>query len=196
MARAMRTVRPLVAAAALAVLAPLAGCSQGEEGNAAAPGAKASGRTLAAAIADAPSLSTISSALSEAGLSGVFDGPGSYTILAPSDEAFAALGSTGEALTTPGRRAELVAIIRGHILPGHLTPEAIREAIGQKKGPVTMRTLADGAVTFASADGKAITVSAEGGPRATVAGDAIVASNGVVLPIDSLVKTPAAAPAQ
>lgn len=189
------TFRPIAAAAALAVIAPLAACSQGEERGGAAPAGNPSQQTLAAAIADAPSLSTISDALSEAGLAGVFDGPGSYTILAPNDQAFEALGSTGEAITEPGRRAELVGILRGHILPGHLTPDAIRDAIAQKKGPVTMRTLADGTVTFASADGKAITVSSGDGTRATIQGDAIVASNGVVLPIDGLVKTPPEAPA-
>ena len=186
------TFRAVAAATALAALAPLAGCSQGETDGAAEVAAEAGERTLAAAISDAPGLGTISDALSEAGLADVFDGPGSYTVLAPNDDAFSALGEGAEGITQPARRAELVAILRGHILPGHLTPAAIRQAIEQKKGPVTMRNLADGTVTFA-ATGDTITVTNGDGVKATVDGEAIVASNGVVLPLDGLVKLPPAA---
>lgn len=191
--RAPGGIRPLAAATALALLVPLAACGQadGEAGTATTKSAEAGSKTLAEALADAPGLTTISGALSEAGLADVFDGPGSYTILAPDDDAFGALGSQGESLTDPGRRAELVAILRGHILPGHLTPDAIRQAIEQKNGPVTMRNLADGTVTF-TADGETITVTNGDNGRATIDGDAMVASNGVVLPISGLIKAPPA----
>lgn len=184
----------LAAAAALSLIAPLAGCSPAGDDDAAGEqaGGEAVGRTLAAAIADAPELSTIARALTEAGLADVFDGPGSYTVLAPNDAAFQALGSGNEAITEPARRAELVAILRGHILPGHLTPDAIRQAIEAKKGPVTMRTLDDRMVTFA-ADGKKITVSDGAGAKATVSDNTIVATNGVVLPVDAMIKQPPAA---
>jgi uncharacterized surface protein with fasciclin (FAS1) repeats len=190
----------LAAAAALALIAPLAACAPaGDDAASEQSGGEATGRTLAAAIAGAPELSTISRALTEAGLADVFDGPGSYTVLAPNDQAFAALGSGKEAITEPAHRAELVAILRGHILPGHLTPDAIRQAIETKNGPVTMRTLDDRMVTFA-ADGKKITVSDGGGAKATVSDETIVATNGVVLPVDGMIKRPPApaggAPAQ
>lgn len=144
-------------------------------------------RTLATAIGDAPGLTTLSAALSDAGLAGVFDGPGSYTVLAPDDDAFARGGNGSPALTDPSRRAELVAVLRGHILPGHLTPEAIRKAIAAKKGPVAMTTLADGTVTFA-AEGDKLTVTGPDGSKATIDGAALIASNGVALPLDGLVK--------
>ena len=184
--------RPLVAAAALALLA---GCGAEEKGaDEVAASSNDTDRTLAAAIGDAPGLTTISGALSEAGLASVFDGPGSYTILAPDDDAFAKLGDKGKTLSEAEHRAELVAILRGHILPGHLTPDAIKKAIATKKGPVTMTTLADSTVTFASS-GDTITVSGEDGAKATINGEALVASNGVVLPLDGLVKTAEPAPA-
>ena len=124
----------------------------------------------------------------------MFDGPGSYTILAPADGAFGPLESDTPALEDDARRAELVAVLRGHILPGHLTPDAIRKAIADQNGPVKMATLDDGEVTF-SAQGETITVTGANGARATIGGDALVASNGVVLPIDSLLKKPEGAPA-
>ena len=192
----MAALRPLAAAAALTILAPLAGCGGSEENASelAAESAAASDRTLAGAIAEAPGLTTVSGALTEAGLADVFDGRGSYTVLAPDDDAFAKLGASGKLLTDPAHRAELVGLLRGHILPGHLTPDAIRKAIAARNGPVTMRNLADGEVTF-SAAGDAITVSGEDGTKATIDGEALVASNGVVLPLDGVVKRPSPVPA-
>ena len=185
----MRKTRLIAMVAAATVLAPLAGCSDDKQDT--APAAAQSGSTsgtLASAIGGAPGLTTVSTALSEAGLADVFDGPGSYTVLAPDDDAFAKLGKSGQTLTDPAHRAELVAILRGHILPGHLTPDAIRKAIADKKGPVSMRTLADGTVTF-SADGDAITATGPDGSKAMIDGTPLIASNGVVLPLDGLVKS-------
>lgn len=184
----MNRLNTLFASAALLAIVPLAACSDAEPvGNEAAAATTEAGETLASAIGEAPGLTTVSGALSEAGLAEVFDGPGSYTVLAPDDEAFAALGADGKTLTQADHRAELVAVLRGHILPGHLTPEAIKKAIADKKGPVTVRTLADGAVTF-SADGDTITVAGADGATAKIDGSALVATNGVVLPLDGLVK--------
>jgi uncharacterized surface protein with fasciclin (FAS1) repeats len=192
------TIRTLPVAAGLALVAALGACS-GKDDSKATPAAveatgDASHRTLAATIGAAPGLTTLSGALSEAGLGDVFDGPGSYTVLAPGDDAFGKLGENGKALSDPSNRAEMVALLRGHILPGHLTPEAIKQAIADKKGPVTMRTLADSMVTF-SADGDTISVAGADGTKAKVDGTALVASNGVVLPLDGLVKSPEAAKA-
>ncbi len=178
------------AAAALALLSliPLGACSVADEERASGQDENID-RTLASAIAQAPDLSTVSSSLSEAGLAGVFDGPGSYTVLAPEDDAFAKLGEDADALTADENRALLVAVLRDHILPGHVTPQAIREAIEQNGGPVSMRTLGDGSVEF-SLDGESIAVSGDEGMRGRLASKAVAASNGVVIPIDALLKTP------
>jgi uncharacterized surface protein with fasciclin (FAS1) repeats len=184
----MTLIKPIAAAAALVLIAPLAACSDGKTETAEPGAAETPRQTLATEIAGASNLTTVAGALSGAGLGEVFDGPGSYTVLAPDDEAFAALGDTGKTLTTPEHRAELVAILRGHILPGHLTLDAIRAAIADKKGPVSMRTLSDGMVTFSQA-GDVLSVAGPDGAKATIDGNAIEATNGVVLPIDGLVKS-------
>ncbi|WP_165938517.1 fasciclin domain-containing protein [Parafrankia sp. BMG5.11] len=185
----MRKVHWFAAAGAAALLVPLSGCSgEADTPAATAAPAEAGTGTLAAKIGSAPGLTTISGALSEAGLADVFDGPGSYTVLAPDDDAFAKLGDTGSALTEPANRAELVAVLRGHILPGHLTPQAIKTAIGEKKGPVSMRNLAGDQIEF-SLDGDAIIATGSGGIKARIDGAPLVASNGVVLPLDALIKS-------
>lgn len=179
-----RAAAPLALAAALA----LGACSQEGDGDPAAMDEKVD-RTLAAAIAQAPGLSTVASSLSEAGLAGVFDGPGSYTILAPDDQAFAKLGENADELTAAENRALLVAVLRDHVLPGHITPDAIRQAIEANGGPVSMRTLGEGTVEF-SLDSEAITVAGDEGMRAQTEGSALIASNGVVIPLDGLLKAP------
>ncbi|GGD98557.1 hypothetical protein GCM10011515_18000 [Tsuneonella deserti] len=183
----MNNHRLIGALAAVALLAPLGACSKADEKS--APTAQASNGTLAAELGGAPGLTTFSTALADAGLGDVFDGPGSYTVLAPDDDAFAKLDQGGKTLTDPAHRAELVAVMRGHILPGHLTPEAIRKAVADKKGPVSMRSLDESMVTFTT-DGDTIVVTGADGGKARVDGAALVASNGVVLPLDGLVKSP------
>jgi len=189
----MKTMKPVVAALALAALVPLGACSQGETTTTASGEAENANKTLAAAIGGAPGLTTVSGALSEAGLADVFDGPGSYTVLAPDDDAFGKLGDKAATLTDEQHRAQLVAVLRGHILPGNVTPDAIKKAIAAKKGPVTMTTLADGTVTF-SESGNDIAVAGSDGSKAIIDGAAITASNGVVLPIDGLIKKADPAP--
>lgn len=186
----MRKIKWLTLAAAAGLVMPLSACSDEPESSpTAAAGNEVGTGTLAARIGSAPGLTTVSGALSEAGLADVFDGPGSYTVLAPDDDAFAKLGTDEASLTDPANRAELVAMLRGHILPGHLTPQAIKTAIAEKNGPVSMRTLAGDQVEFSAADGDAIVATGAGGAKARIDGAALVASNGVVLPLDGLIKS-------
>jgi uncharacterized surface protein with fasciclin (FAS1) repeats len=184
----MNAVRSLAATLLLGALVPLAGCGdKAPESKAGAPDPAASGQTLAAAIAGESKLSTVASALDDAGLSGVFDGPGSYTLLAPDDDAFAKLGDQGKALRTPEKRPLLVALLRDHLLPGQVTPDAIRKAIAAKGGPVTMATLGDGKVTF-SLDADTIVATGDDGSKARVDGGEVTATNGVAIPLDGTIR--------
>lgn len=184
----MNTTRTALAALSLLAIVPLGACSKADD-EAAGTEEPAVDRTLAAAISDAPGLTNVSSALSDAGLVGIFDGPGSYTVLAPDDDAFSTLGEGKDELTSPDGKPILVAVLRDHIVPGHMTPDAIRDAIERKGGPVEVRTLGDGTVRFA-ASGEDIVITGEDGMRAKVNGAALAASNGVVIPIDGLLKKP------
>jgi uncharacterized surface protein with fasciclin (FAS1) repeats len=184
----MTQFRSAAAALALVALVPLGACSKVDDNDAGQDTGKVD-RTLASAIAGAPELSHVASALSDAGLAGVFDGPGSYTVLAPDDDAFAKLGEREDELTSDEEKPVLVAVLRDHILPGHLTVDAIRKAIENKGGPVEMRTLGEGTVKFSLA-GDAIAVAGDDGMHAKIDGTPLAASNGVVIPIDGLLKAP------
>lgn len=184
----------LKAALGAALLVGLSACGSGSEEDSAAPVAKTADGTLAAALGDAPGLTAMSSALKSTGLASVFDGSAPYTILAPDDDAFGALGTAGTDLQQPENSAAMAAILRDHILPGFLTVADIDAALKASGGkPVTMKTMGDTEVSF-SREGDAMIVSTPDGARAKVDGAGLSASNGVVIPLDAVLrKLPASA---
>ena len=154
--------------------------------------AEVSDETLASVVEDAEGLSVVSAVLGDAGLEQVFDGAASYTLFAPQDGAFDALGEAGEDLRSPEQRAAMVAILRDHIVPGYLTPDDIANAIDvADDGSVEMRTMGAHTLTF-TGEGETITVTGEDGAKARFAGDALRASNGVAIPLDGVLKRVAA----
>lgn len=181
---------------ALATLVPLAGCGEAET-TADTPGeatTASSSATLATVLGDAAGLSTVAGALKSSGLATVFDGNAPYTLLAPDDDAFGALGSAGAALRTPENAAAMAAVLRAHVLPGVVTTADIQAALKARQGkPVKMTTMDGSDLTFAS-EGDGITVTAADGSRAKIAGKETTATNGVAIPVDAVLKkVPAAA---
>ena len=140
---------------------------------------------MAASLGELPDMALLNGAISSAELGSVFDGPGSYTLLAPNDKAFEALGERGKVLLQEEQRPVLVGLLREHILPGHLTPENIAKAIDDRGDDVTMTTLGGGEVTF-SKNGDDVTVSNGNGSSASFASSATAATNGVIIPIDTV----------
>lgn len=177
--------KPLMLAAAISGLALLPACSSESEEPAGAASTQENTRTMAASLNELPDMAALNGAISSAELGSIFDGPGSYTLLAPNDSAFEALGDRGQVLMQEEQRPILVGLLREHILPGHLTPENIAKAIEDKGGDVTMTTLGGGDVTF-SMDGGAVTVSNGDGSSARFASTATAATNGVIIPVDTV----------
>ncbi len=176
--------RPAVLAAlALAIVLP--SCSDtGTTAEQAA--AEPSDESLAALVSQSEELSVVSATLKDAGLSQVFDGVAAYTLLAPRDAAFDSLGEAGETLRSPEQRPAMVAVLRDHIVPGYLTPEDITRAVGAATdGKVAMRTMGGHTLTF-SKSGDAITATGEDGKSVRLTGDALLARNGVAIPVDGL----------
>ena len=167
---ALRPLLPLLVLAA-------GGCSGGDKpaGNPADENAGQATATLAAVIARDPDISQTAQLLSRTGLAQALDGAGSYTMLTPVDDAFAA----GDAAPGYG-----MAMLRRHILPGYITIADIEMALAQKAdGTVLMRTLDGGFIRFANNSG-GITATAPNGQRARLSGDQAFAANGVAIEID------------
>ena len=177
-----------IAAAAAGLMAVVACSQEGQGDKPVAARSQPANGTVAATVGDSSAHRTLAAALTDTQLAPVLDGKGVYTLLAPGDDAFAALGAQGEALAATGRRPLMIAVLRAHLLPGEVTPESIEQAIARKKGPVEMRTMAGGTVRFGKT-GRAITVS-NGSVEAVLANTARTASNGAVLPIDKVLLPP------
>jgi uncharacterized surface protein with fasciclin (FAS1) repeats len=127
------------------------------------------------------------------GLDATLAGPGPYTVLVPSDDAFDK--AAGDALKSPTDskyRAEITRILTYHILPGVILSDDISKAIENGKGKAVLATMGGETLT-ATKDGGNIVLSGGNGTKATVSQADIKASNGVIHDIDAVLTPPATA---
>jgi uncharacterized surface protein with fasciclin (FAS1) repeats len=187
-----KTSLPLcLAAGALA----LASCNKSDSGdtNGVAPeqsseASKAAGDQTIAASLDQNS--KFFQAAKAVGLDATLTGPGPYTILVPSDDAFAK--AQGDALkdpTKPENRAEITRILTYSILPGVILADDISKAIDTGKGKAVLATMGGQNLTATKEGGK-IVLSGDGTTKATITKADIKASNGVIHDVDTLLVPP------
>jgi len=180
----------------VALAAVTSGCHKGTEAGSSANGASAStsatatpaDTTLGAALGKTAQFSTVAAAVKDTGLEGVMDGRASYTLFAPTNTAFDALGDKGAALRQPEQRAALAALLREHIVPGMLTRADLDAALARAGSkPLKLRSMGKGTLSL-SKEGDAIVVSGTDGSKAKLTGDATSAKNGAALGIDGVLK--------
>lgn len=175
-------------AAALA----LAGCGQGNSNNAATaqPDAaqKAAGEKTIAASLDQNS--RFFQAAKAVGLDATLAGPGPYTVLVPTDDAF---GKVQGALADPAKpenRAEITRALTYHILPGVVLAEDISKAIDNGDGKAVLATMGGETLT-ATKEGDAIVLTDSAGGKAKVTQADVKATNGVIQHVDAVLAPPA-----
>lgn len=186
---------------AACLLTAVAACSSADDAPASADVDAASTDTsLAGLMAEDANLSSAAQALAGAGLTQAMDAEPAYTVLAPTNAAFSAFNQAGDDADGGGedggradgdavdRSTALAAVMRGHILPGYLTRQDIANALASGSGSVTMKTMAGDSVTF-SQEGDGIRVTAADGSTALLDGNGTSGSNGVILPVDTVLKT-------
>ena len=122
---------------------------------------------------EAGSFSTLIAAAKAAGLAEALMGEGPYTVFAPTDEAFEALGSTVSELLKPENKTKLQDILKYHVVKGRVFARAAVTA-----GAAT--TLEGGRVSIGIDNGR---LTANG---AGIVLTDIDASNGVIHVIDSV----------
>lgn len=163
-----------------AAAAPAVGEAIGEVvSDAAAEGAL---RDLVSTAQAAGNFTTLAKALDTAGLVPTLQGPGPYTVFAPTDDAFAKLPNGKlDGLLKPENRVALTSFLTYHVLVGASKAETFVEmedgaSVETVNGAkVTVRTLADGTVTVNGAN----VVSAN-----------VMASNGVIHAVDEVLMPP------
>ncbi len=126
----------------------------------------------------AGTFTTLVAAVQAAGLVDTLKGPGPFTVFAPNDAAFAKLpAGTVENLLRPENLATLVAILTYHVVPGR----------------VMSADIAGRQLSVATVQGGMIAINATMGVMvngATVIAADIVADNGVIHVIDTVIMPP------
>lgn len=126
----------------------------------------------------AGSFNTLLAALTAADLAKVFASETPYTVLAPTDEAFAKVPkATLESLLMPENKESLVRILKYHVIAGSVSA---KDAIGASKA----KTLEGSSVSFELRDGM-LSVN-----DAKVVKNDLSASNGVIHVIDTVLMPP------
>ena len=172
---------------ALAALLSLAACGDTGGNDAtptSAPAKEAAGKTtIGTGLGDA---TNFAAAVKATGLDGTLAGVGPYTVLVPSDAAFAKLPAGAlDALMKDDARAELTGLLTYHILPGTILAADIGKAIDAGKGKTLLATMGGGTLT-ATRDGDAIVIADAAGTKARITGAEEQKSNGVVHRIDAV----------
>ena len=123
-------------------------------------------------------LSTLVAAVKAGDLVDVLKGDGPFTVFAPTNEAFAKLpAGTVEDLLKPENKAKLVAVLTYHVVAGKVLSSDLNN--GQK-----VTTVQGSEITITLKDGQALI------NNATVTAADIMADNGVVHVIDTVILPP------
>ncbi|MGY6558855.1 MAG: fasciclin domain-containing protein [Nitritalea sp.] len=123
-------------------------------------------------------LSTLVAAVKAGDLVGTLQGDGPFTVFAPSNEAFSKLpAGTVEELLKPENKAQLVAVLTYHVVPGKVYSKDLKDGMKAK-------TAQGAEVTISLKNGKAMV------NNANVSTADIEASNGVVHVIDAVILPP------
>ncbi|MGJ8716485.1 MAG: fasciclin domain-containing protein [Maribacter stanieri] len=137
--------------------------------------------SIAAVASNNEELSTLVSALKAADLDKMLSEPGSYTVFAPSNNAFEKLPkkmSIAE-LGKPENKELLTQVLQYHVVSGVITSDKLVEAIKGANGKYTFTTVGGKDFT-ASLKGEKIVLKDEKGNKTEVVLGNVKASNGVV----------------
>ncbi len=130
---------------------------------------------------------TLVAAVKAAGLVATLQGPGPFTVFAPTDEAFSALpAGTVDSLVKPENKATLTKILTYHVVPGKLDFAALSTQIQAGHGKAMLKTV-QGETLSAEMNGpRNIVIVDSKGNVAHVTTYDVVQSNGVIQVIDKV----------
>ncbi len=128
---------------------------------------------------------TLVAAVKAAGLVETLEGPGPFTVFAPTNEAFAALPSgTVDDLLKPENKAKLTGILTYHVVAGKLTAKKLMMMIKDGNGSATVKTVQGENLTLMMSGDTGISIKDSQGNTAMVSIANVMQSNGVIHVID------------
>jgi len=131
---------------------------------------------------------TLVAAVKAAGLVETLEGPGPFTVFAPTNEAFSKLpAGTVDTLLKPENKPMLTKVLTYHVVAGRLSSHDLLKMIKEGKGTAELTTVEGGKLWVMLHDGKTIELKDEKGGIAMVTIADVFQSNGVIHVIDSVV---------
>ena len=129
---------------------------------------------------------TLVAAVKAAGLVQTLEGPGPFTVFAPTNDAFAKLpDGTVATLLKPENKQTLTNVLTYHVVPGRLTTKDLRARIAAGGGKAELETVQGGALTIQEQNGKLWVIDAKGDTAEITIGN-VMQSNGVIQVINAV----------
>jgi len=129
---------------------------------------------------------TLVAAVKAAGLVDTLQGPGPFTVFAPTNKAFDKLPKgTVPTLLKPENKQMLTNVLTYHVVPGRLSANDLMNAAKRDGGRTKLKTVEGEELTVA-ADGNTLTVWDAKGGRSTITIRNVFQSNGVIHVVDSV----------
>ncbi|HZL59129.1 MAG TPA: fasciclin domain-containing protein [Stellaceae bacterium] len=129
---------------------------------------------------------TLVAAVKAGGLVDTLEGPGPFTVFAPTNEAFAMLpAGTVDTLLKPENKPTLDKVLTYHVVAGRLDSKALDAKIMSGGGRAELKTVEGGTLTVTGA-GKDLTVTDAKGNAAKVTIADVYQSNGVILVVNKV----------
>ena len=124
---------------------------------------------------------TLVAAVKAAGLVDTLEGPGPFTVFAPTNEAFDALpAGTVDNLLKPENKDQLVKILTYHVVPGRLTYRKLKDQIDAGGGQATLKTVQGEDLTVKRQGHSHLTITDAKGDMAVITIANVLQSNGVI----------------
>ena len=130
---------------------------------------------------------TLVAAVKAAGLVETLEGPGPFTVFAPTNEAFAKLpAGTVDTLLKPENKPKLTAVLTYHVVPGRLSAAALMKAVKDGGGEARFKTVEGEELTIRQPSAGKLTITDAKGDVAMVTIADVLQSNGVIHVIDTV----------
>lgn len=134
----------------------------------------------------ANNLTSLVAAVKAAGLVQTLEGPGPFTVFAPTNKAFDKLpAGTVKTLLKPENKEQLTKVLTYHVVPGRITAADLMEKIKDGGGKASLKTV-NGETLTASMQGKHVILTDAKGGTAMVTQANVLQANGVVYVIDAV----------
>src|SRR6201996_4459356 len=106
-------------------------------------------KTIVQNAINSPIHKTLVAAVKAAGLVDTLNGPGPFTVFAPTDDAFAKLpAGTVDTLTQPENKAQLTKILTYHVVAQKISSKDLMKWIKKGNGTYSAKTVEGGMLTF------------------------------------------------